>query len=467
MHRHVSLRDKKRNGKTTWQLLGPDGRALDAFDAFAESLRNSPPNTRKAYCRHLAEFFDYLIEATLLVGRGRHLTKLELSETIEAWGDYLLYGSGAGRDIARSVAESLPPGANSASSVTAKKSALRRFLKLSEEVRKQMAELASLYPGPSVVDTALLPGLGERRELTTFERKALNANSMLAGVVAGGPKFIEQVVLGEASRAVRYDEDRAFPYEKVFDLLDVLPSARDRAYYALLAASGARGHEALQVLLSDDIDVEDGTVRLVDPKTRPTHPSYRALSSYERENLSWKGRTTDLTLLIEPFASAFFDALHHYLSTEHIPHGRHDFLFQYKPGRGRGQPYFLSNAGSRLEVFNRACGRIGVKLPHKTGPHSLRHMYGTYLLNYFPRTNGDYGLPVPMVQQLMGHADVKQTLKYAKYDKDLIKLEIQHANKVLFRHGTPKRLLELKLDALNVQVVRVAAQLATPVASND
>jgi integrase/recombinase XerD len=86
-------------------------------------------------------------------------------------------------------------------------------------------------------------------------------------------------------------------------------------------------------------------------------------------------------------------------------------------------------------------------------------MYGTYLLNYFPRANGDYGLPAPMVQQLMGHASIKSTLKYARYDQDLLKLEIQNANRVLFSNGVPKTLIELKLAALESQVIRLRSQM--------
>lgn len=461
MYKHVSLRRRKLSGRTSWLLLGPDGRPIDAFTAFAESLRNAPPNTRDSYCRHLAEFFDYLIEAAALIGGGRQLTKLELTETLEAYGDYLLLGTDASRPIAQAVATKLPPGVNKPSSVVPKKAALRRFLNLSEDVRKEMAELARLYGSRSVIaDTPLLPGLGHKRPLQPREVVAMQAHSMLAGVVAGGPKLVECVVLGDAVDSAPYDEQRAFPYDKVMDLIDAMPTHRDKAYYALLAASGCRTHEGLQVLLTDDVDVDEGTVRLVDPASRPGHSSYRGLTAEQRERLAWKGRTSDLTLLIEPFATAFFESLQKYLEQEHLAHGKHDFLFQYLKGPERGLPYFLSAAGSRLELFHRVRKHIGVTLPPDSGPHSLRHMYGTYTLNYFPRSNGDYGLPVPMVQQFLGHADIKSTLKYAKFDKDLIKLEIQSANRVLFSHGTPKKLMELKLEALLAQVAKVQSQLS-------
>ncbi|MFL9905871.1 tyrosine-type recombinase/integrase [Paraburkholderia sp. RL17-337-BIB-A] len=460
MYKHVSLRRRQAGGRTTWQLLGPDGLPIAAFAAFAESLRNSPPNTRESYCRHLAEFFNYLIEVMAYHGQGQPLTKLQLADALEAYGEYLLLGTDASHPIAQAVAVSLPPGVNATSSLIPKKAALRRFLKLSETVRKELAELATVYNNRIVVaETSLLPGLGQKRQLQPQEVKAMRAHSMLAGVVSGGPQLIECVVLGDATEIVDYDESRAFPYDKVMDLIDAMPTERDKSIYSLLAASGCRTHEGLQTLLSDDVDVEEGTVHLVDPKTRPGHPSYRALSPSQRESLAWKGRTTDLTLLIEPFASVFFESLQRYLEREYIAHGRHDFLFQFLKGQQRGLPYFLSAPSSRLDVFQGACGRVGVSLPRGTGPHSLRHMYGTYVLNYFPRSNGDYGLPVPIVQQLLGHSDVKSTLKYARFDKDLRKLEIQHANRVLFRNGTPKKLLELKLEALEAQMAKVRSQI--------
>ena len=122
-------------------------------------------------------------------------------------------------------------------------------------------------------------------------------------------------------------------------------------------------------------------------------------------------------------------------------------------------PFFLSAASSRLETFHKACRHVGVTLPPGTGPHSLRHTYGTYLLNYFPRASGSHGLPVSMVQQLLGHASADQTLKYAKFDKDLMKLEQQHASNVLFRHGTPTTLLELKVLALEAELSKARTEI--------
>lgn len=460
MFKNVTLRYRTINGRSTWRLIGPDGKISDPFTAFAESLRHAPTNTRETYCRHLAQFFDYLIEAAIVIGKGAPLTKLQLTEVVEAYGQYLLMGRDADLNVAREVAATLDPGFNKPSSVVPKKAAVRRFMSLSESIRKELLEFRGISGHESELGgSALFPELDGRRKLSASEITAMQAHSMIAGVVAGGPKLRDSVPLEGNRVDIEYDERRAFPYDRVVDLIDAMPTYRDKTFYALLAASGCRTHEALQVLLNDDLDIETGSVWLVNPGSRPSHFSYRYLTPLQRERLAWKGRTDEVTLLIEPFSSIFFASLQQYLEKEYLAHGKHDFLFQFLTCRELGVPYFLSAAATRLTLFQRVRKKIGVKLPINTGPHSLRHMYGTYALNYFPRANGDYGLPVPMVQQLMAHADIKSTLKYAKFDKDLLRLEIQNANRVLFRHGVAKNLLELKLEALQAQVTKIQSQL--------
>lgn len=178
MYKNVSLRLRTIDGIPTWRLLGPDGQPIAAFEAFAHSLRKEPKNTRDSYCRHLAEFFDYLIEVSALLANDRQLTKLELSQAIDAYWDYLRMGADASSQTAREVAAQRPPGANAAASLAPKKSAVRRFLRLSEEVRKELAEVARLRGDspPKVDNVPLLPELGKRRELQPYEVRAMQAN---------------------------------------------------------------------------------------------------------------------------------------------------------------------------------------------------------------------------------------------------------------------------------------------------
>lgn len=462
MLKNVTLLPAHLDGKTTWRLLGPDGTPQVSFGVFADSLiRKHPLNTRRSYCRNLAEFFDYLHEAaTVLPAREpqTRLTRLVLQEIVEGFDEYLVLGGASSSRVAKLVNATKPSPMHAPATSALMHAPLRKFLALSEQLRKEMSEMAreGLAATRDVDPAPLLPGMDVRDKLSGHQRTAMSATSMISGVISGGPKLFRRANLPTISPQVPYGENRAFPFDSIADLIDELTTHRDKALYAMLAASGARMSEGLQ-LLFDDVDINKGAIALRSPRLRANHPSYLALGPADREKLAWKGRTTERTLLIEPFASMFFANLELYLRHEYIPHGLHRFIFQYNAPKLTGTPYFLSAPSSRLQIFRGAISSAGIDAD-VSGPHSLRHAYGTYLLNYFPRLNGDYGLPVALVQQLMGHKDVKSTLKYARHDQDLMTLELQHANSMVFTGAVPKPIVQIKLEALNAQVRQLQAE---------
>ncbi len=459
MLKNVSLIETRLNGKQSWRLLGRDGSPIWAFEVFAKTLERRSVNTRANYCRWLAEFLDYLFEASISVQAGQDgsVSQDTLVEVIEAYDEYLVFGANSGNAVARRIDKTLPSPQVSKRSSSIKHAAIRKFLKLSERIRTQMLELTKVGVAlPNIDAQKLLFCVGEKRGLSQFQHRALVANSMLAGVIARGPKLIEEGILPTTVPDITYEHERAFPFDGVANVLGHLTTYRDKALYAFCAASGCRISEALQ-LLWEDIDTKARTVRLVDPKRRPTCSSYLALTADERDKLVWKGRSTPLTLLIDPFATMFFEALAAYMRSEYIPHARHSFVFQYTRGREQGSPYFLAAASSRNGVLNRAIKLAGIT--HAEGPHSLRHMYGTYLLNYFPRPDGTYGLPLGIVQKLMGHRQAKDTAKYARYDRDLLDAELNYANTMLFGHGKFRSVNQLKRAALLARLAEVEAQL--------
>lgn len=464
--KNVSLIDSYHDGKKTWKLLGPDGMPLQVFEVFSIALiRRHPVNTRSAYCRGVAAFIDYLYEAAYVMESSLgSLTRTELVAVIESYIEWLVEGSAAGSSIARAVDASYPSPLASASTKTQAIAAVTKFLSLSEVLRdhsEQMAQegLVQLQ----VDDQPLLPSLNTTRELTSFERQALRARSMLAGCIAGRPQLMKNCVFPNQSAAPYFDQERAFPFDKVPSLIEAFTTHRDKALYAFIAASGCRQHEALQ-LLWDDIDIGARKVRLVDPARRPNCASYLALAPVERERLAWKGRTTEETLLIQPFVDMFFYHLEQYLRHEYLPHGQHRFVFQYSPPGKPGKPYFLSAVPSRTEVFNRAKAKAGLAQNLDNAAHSLRHMYGVYTVNYFPRPDGSYGLPMAVVQKIMGHRSRDATEKYARVDKDLITAELAFANDLVFGRDTPMTLLELKRNALLKQLADVEEAIQQPAA---
>lgn len=459
MLKNVSLVETSSDGKQSWRLLDPNGCPIKAFAVFAKSLERGSLNTRANYCRWLAEFIDYLFEAAVWTTADSNdsVSHDDLVEVIDAYDEYLVFGGDSGKDVARRVNITLPSPRITKSSSATKHAAIRRFLKLSERVRTQMLEIMRSGGESIAIDKQqLFIGIGERHKIQKFQRTALVANSMLAGVIEGGPRMIEECILPTTAPDITYDHERAFPFDKVGETLSNLTTYRDKALYAFCAASGCRISEALQ-LLWEDLDTATQTVRLVDPKSRPNSGSYLALEPIARDHLVWKGRSTPVTLLIDPFATMFFEALALYLHHEYVPHGRHNFIFQYESGVDLGAPYFLAAASSRNGVLNRAIRLAAIE--HVKNPHSLRHMYGTYLLNYFPRPDGTYGLPLGLVQKLMGHRQAKDTAKYARHDKDLIDAELKYANFVVFGNGKVRSVYELKRAALLARLAEVESQI--------
>jgi site-specific recombinase XerD len=69
--------------------------------------------------------------------------------------------------------------------------------------------------------------------------------------------------------------------------------------------------------------------------------------------------------------------------------------------------------------FKKAVKQANVAMPSNGkdwAPHSLRHLYGVYMLNDYPVApeRGLFGLELVEVQMLMGHTDIRSTQHYAR-----------------------------------------------------
>jgi integrase len=390
------------------------------------------PNTVKVYSEHVGRFVDYVYE----VSQTQFPADVEVNiETIiYSYQAFLLFGKGAANPIANTLADSLAKerltGHNSLSQTI--ESSICWFLQVAESKNR-------IAPDP--LFSAFYTNHTEYR--SQYEISAQKANSWLAGVIRDSlnsvlPKRKRQTLFPQAKRRDRKNDKQpfkiiAFPIERSVDLIrqskpkKAKTFYRDMTLYALLAATGARSSEALQIRMCD-IDDEEFAVFLRDPFARRTP----GITEDEHKLLSWKGRDTELTYLIEPFAGIFWEYLEKYLTLEYNSSVNHDFVFQNSDGR----PFFASDRSSRDKTFKKYAKKIGLLDITGISPHSLRHMYGTYTLNYMPVPGqATPGFPITYVKILMGHSSVTSTMKYAKHDTDIIDAYLQHANQYVSQRG--------------------------------
>lgn len=390
------------------------------------------PNTVKVYSEHVGRFIDYVYEAS-----KTHFpadVEVTIETIIYSYQAYLLFGRGASNPIASRLADSLGKerltGHNSLSQTI--ESSIRWFLQVSETKNRIT---------PDQLFSAFYTNHTEYRG--QYEISAQKANSWLAGVIRDSlnavlPKRKRQTLFPQAKRRDRKSDKQpfktvAFPIERSVDLIrQARPNKaktfyRDMTIYALLGATGARSSEALQIRMCD-IDSDEFAIFLRDPFARKTP----GLTEEEYKLLAWKGRETELTYMIEPFARIFWENLEKYLALEYNASVDHDFVFQNSDGR----PFFASDRSSRDKTFKKYAKKAGLLDITGISPHSLRHMYGTYTLNYMPVPGqATPGFPITYVKILMGHSSVKSTMKYAKHDTGIIDAYLQHANQYVSQRG--------------------------------
>lgn len=390
------------------------------------------PNTAKVYAEHVGRFVDYVYEASQTQFPAD--AEITIETIIYSYQAFLLFGKGAANPIASRLAHSLAKerltGHNSLSQTI--ESSIRWFLQVAES-KNRIA--------PDQLFSAFYTNHTEYR--SQYEISAQKANSWLAGVIRDSlnavlPKRKRETLFPQAKRRDRKNDKQpfkiiAFPIERSVDLVrqpkpkKAKTFYRDMTLYALLAATGARSSEALQIRMCD-IDDEEFAVFLRDPFARRTP----GITEEEHKILSWKGRDTELTYMIEPFAGIFWEYLEKYLILEYNSSVDHDFVFQNSDGR----PFFASDRSSRDKTFKKYAKKAGLLDITGISPHSLRHMYGTYTLNYMPVPGqATPGFPITYVKILMGHSSVTSTMKYAKHDTDIIDAYLQHANQYVSQRG--------------------------------
>ena len=452
MLKNVSLIPAYFDGKKGLSILGPDGLEIAEARFFCGTLiskRKAKHNTVQGYMNSVAHFFDYLFEASNFI-EGDLPSELELTEILESWDEYLTLGERSGNSWAKDVAQRKPSTHMSSKSSQRYHAALKAFLIESESLRKKMRQLQDaglLDSGLVISEKKLFPEMGEKRELSISERKAMIQNDLLASVIKGGPKYAQASYFPtiKTEKKDKYDEDKAFPFDRIIELIDNASSLRNKCFYALLAASGGRKSEVLQVTRRD-IDFENKLVNLTDHSEILGDSDDITLTPEDAYKLAYKARTTRETFLIAPYVDIFFKHLAEYWDS--IPYSEdHDFIFCAETKKEWAKPLWSCNYSTVYRAFTSAVDKV-LGHGHGYGPHSLRHAYGFYLRNYCPNpTTGGWGLETGLVKSFMAHAEIKSTEMYAIKDRKLERMELEAANRIIYETGS-KSINEHRLQIL-------------------
>lgn len=414
-------------------------REVSSFSHFSRWLtrKGYADNTIIKYSENVAYFLDYLFEASQSQALIDH--HLDLEDVIYSYEAFMLFGQESANPLSKELAKKLGK-QNKTSPISLGQNIQASIQWFIDVSLLGLAENGNFDPFFGLFFK------NKSRLRSTAEKAKIREKSWLAGTIRHSLRHLSTVKGRESlfpgvKRSLKESQSNTFkvnpfPIEHSVTLVrSIKPSRsrsfhRDMALYSLLASSGMRIHEALQLRFIDIITDKTGSIRieLYSPYSR-LNPG---LTESETKKLAWKGRETARTFMIEPFASIFWEHFNNYLNLEYKNNVNHDFVFQNQYGR----PLFTSDRKGRNQTFKNYTEKARIPNAKNYSIHSLRHMYGTYILNYMPVPgNRIPGLPLVYVQRLMGHASSSSTRRYARHDEDVLDAYIEHANRYLMGQG--------------------------------
>jgi len=452
--RHVKREEIATTGTQSWKLTGPDGQRISVFDEFCRSIKDEAYATKRRYAIVASRFIDYLHEVEVL---GKEpVTKRVVNKAIDYYIQLLRYGNSISlgivqgsskvyedgdkekEDALREVARRLqikPLAPHSWGNTIA---ALNQFLQVCQALEAEAHEIAIVQGGldRALVEESkfdympLLDAVAGCRNLSRAEAQHIRQSSILGGVIRYRARELRRprgLSAGHYGDTPQELQDLDFPMKHFPALLEATTHWRDRTLWTLLAASGIRRSEALN-LEWGHIDIENELVYVLDPNA--TRYS-RDLPENERAN-RFKGRAASWTYLRHPYRTNFFEMLRKYRCHEYmLPADGNNFVFQYLNKPHRGRPLREASDSSLNSLFTGAVKRARIPPPsmkpnHVWTAHSLRHAYCTYMLNDFEVPGHLYpGLTEAEVQLLVGHTSILSTRHYARRRQDRLREKLE------------------------------------------
>ena len=199
-------------------------------------------------------------------------------------------------------------------------------------------------------------------------------------------------------------------FEQIEKLINACSNPRDRAFIALLARTGIRISEAIE-LKTSDIDFQKGVLRIVHLKEKSRLKCPHCGEGLGKRHLfcpscgnkveqAVREKVEKRRQRIIPVDSTTLASLQNYLEWRRSFPYRGSMVFPFSRQRG-------------WQLVEKLGRRAGIRGLH---PHSLRHLLATTWVNK--------GLDVRKLQLLFGHASVSTTMEYV--DRNLEELRAEY-----------------------------------------
>lgn len=435
--KNISLIPYNKNGYSLFFIIDNLGKRDPFFDFFVNNLieRRYAKNTVQLYSIAVASLLDYLIEAIdYYESKKVIITGHKLSEIISIFPLFLSSGTKTSNEFIQQIALRLNAVPKTGTTEQTYIAGINKYLSISDDFHQRINEINDIIPDFEYISPErLFPHIGRQEKIQPFEKFNITKNNMLSSVISGGAVFKRLSALKKTKRTQQIDKDenlKMFPLDKSLDILKNCKNQLEKTLISLLAASGIRLSEAL-LLTFDDINVIERELFINNPQNKNLEDYWNFFTYEEKQQLPFKSRATKYTFLIYPFEEIFWNSLLKYIKDERSQTNNHPFIFTNKDGTP-----LLFNDKNFTQRFIRLSKKI-------TGtiytPHSLRHMYISYLVNYFPSGNNNFGLPVHQVQKLVGHTNINSTQIYVHNDIDLLKKKQQeYFDKLNINNDTTK-----------------------------
>jgi site-specific recombinase XerC len=423
------------------RLLDNDSSPIDAFNQFHKHMDEKlklGEGTITIYGDDLAHFLDYMIEMKVFLSDVAP-TRKELDEAVNAYPDYLANGVKSKNSYVAEIAKRIGgfKGVNADGHHIA---AVNHFLVFAEQLAKDMFELAELVAGVTIDSPALVfSSLQGEVKMSPHEINRIRQNSVLGANLRqikpwkkarlqsknkSNQKTIDPksdiCLLQQTEDLYVEGTNMDFPLERFQELLENEPCPRNRALWALLGGGGLRQSEGV-ITYMPLVFPEEQIVRIVDPN------DWRGSSKYKVPH-RFKGRETAEVYIIPALRQIFFDSYLEWMKIRPLSNEYYVFLKHDK--KSYAEPLHLATNTTLNKAFKKAQKRIGMTTLYTL--HSLRHMYGVFMVNDFPTPwKTEDGLDVEHVQQLMGHACLESTKRYAKKKKSLLNAKMELGERML------------------------------------